>query len=149
MDEPREIGRAAAPDRHLERVEREFGAERGRHPPADDRPAEGVDDEGRVDEARPGGHVGDVGDPEAVRGGGAEHPLDEGGRPRGERRWDGRPLGLATHGADEAETAHQPADLVAADVDALAAEGVPQLARAIDSVVGAVDPADVGPDRAA
>ncbi len=79
MDEPGEA-RAPRPDRHLEGVEGELGAEARDDPPADDRPAEGVDDERRVHEARPGPDVGQVGDPQAVRGRRREHPLDEVGR---------------------------------------------------------------------
>ena len=43
-----------------------------------------------------------------------------------------------------AEGPHQPADLVPADLGALAAERPPELARAVHRVVGAVDAADVG-----
>jgi hypothetical protein len=48
---------------HLEGVEREIAAQRGRDLPADDEAAEDVDDEGDVAEARVGLDVGEVRDP--------------------------------------------------------------------------------------
>src|SRR5215472_18835020 len=42
------------PDRHLQRVQGELSTERVGDPPAHDRAAEGVDDEGHVDEPGPG-----------------------------------------------------------------------------------------------
>jgi hypothetical protein len=68
VDEIRQA-RASRPDRHLEGVEGELGTEIRQDPPADDRPAEDVDDEGGVDEARPGPDVGQIGDPQPVRRG--------------------------------------------------------------------------------
>jgi len=44
VDEPAEVGRPATPDRHLEGVEGELGAQAGRNPPADDPAAEGIDE---------------------------------------------------------------------------------------------------------
>src|SRR5450759_5186937 len=143
VDQAPKVRRAAAPDRHLEGIEGELGPQGARHQPADDLAAEGVDDERRVAEARPGRDVRDVGEPKAVRGRRTEHPLDEIGRTRGQLGWDRRPLRLAPHGAAEAERVHQAADVVAADERALAVEGVPELAGAVDSVVVVVDPADV------
>ena len=46
------------PDGLLQRVEGQIGPQRGGHTPADDHPAEHVDDEGHVAEALPGGDVG-------------------------------------------------------------------------------------------
>ena len=77
VDEPGEVRCAPAPDRHLEGVEGELGAQGGRHPPADDRAAEGVDDERRLAEARPRGHVADIGNPQPVGLRGREHAVDE------------------------------------------------------------------------
>ena len=100
-----------------------------------------------VGEARPGRDVGEIGDPEPVRGGGGKDALDEIGRPRGELGRDGRPPDLAPDRAGEAEAAHEPGDPVAPDVGALALEGMPELAGAVDRVVSRVDPADVGTER--
>ena len=81
-------------DGHLEGIESQLGTE-VLDPPAHDRPPEDVDDKGGVDEpdARP--DVSQIGHPQAVRRDGAEHPLDEIGRPRAaERLW------LASGGTD-------------------------------------------------
>ena len=51
----------------LQRVEDEAGMRRPLTPPADDTAGVGVDDEGHVDEARPGRDIGEVGEPEHVR----------------------------------------------------------------------------------
>src|SRR5450756_1905443 len=72
----------AAPEGHLEGIEGEIGARVARGLPADDEAAVGVEDERYVDETRPGAHVGEVGEPEAVRSLGGEVALDEVGRPR-------------------------------------------------------------------
>ena len=82
MHEVAEAVAAAVVDRLLERVQDEVGAQRRRDPPADDPPGEDVDDERDVDEATPGGDVGKVGDPELIRPGRGEAPLDQIGRPR-------------------------------------------------------------------
>ena len=51
----------------FQRVEHEARVRRVRDdPPADDAPCIGVDDESDVDEASPGGDIGEVGDPEHV-----------------------------------------------------------------------------------
>src|SRR3990172_5799420 len=147
VDEPGEILGSPAPDRHLEGIEGELGAERARHPPADDPAGKDVDDEGGVAEAGPGRDVRQIGHPEPVRSGRAEAPVHEIGRTRREVRRDRRPPGLAPDRPGEAEAAHQPGDLVPADRGALAAERTPELARAIDGVVPAVDAADVELER--
>jgi hypothetical protein len=53
--------------RQLQRLEDEARLGGARHAPADDPPGIGVDDEGDIDEARPGGDIGEVGDPQPVR----------------------------------------------------------------------------------
>jgi hypothetical protein len=50
MDETGEVC-AAGPDRHLEGVEGKIGPQVGGHPLADDRPTEGIHDEGGIAEA--------------------------------------------------------------------------------------------------
>ena len=44
-------------------VEDHRGGHRGRHPPAQDPPRVGVDDEGDIGEPRPRGYIGEVGHP--------------------------------------------------------------------------------------
>jgi hypothetical protein len=57
-------------------VEHEARMRRSRHAPADDSPRVGIDDEGDVHEARPGHHVGEVGEPQRIRMRGLEPPID-------------------------------------------------------------------------
>ena len=64
MDEPG--ARAAADDRRVEGRRDELGTHVGRHRPADDPAAPGVDDRGEVAGAAPRRQLGDVGDPEPV-----------------------------------------------------------------------------------
>ena len=71
----------AGPDRVLEGVEHEFGGHGGGGSPADDPAGEDVDDEGDVDGAGPGRDVGEVGDPQLVRGGRGEVTIDQIGSP--------------------------------------------------------------------
>ena len=54
-------------DRHVEGVEDQLGSHVARHRPADDEPAEHVDDDRDVQEARPGRDVRDVGHPQPIR----------------------------------------------------------------------------------
>jgi hypothetical protein len=67
VNKPIEAIVVAVPDRHLERVERKFGAQRVRYSPTNDAPGEHVSDERRVREPRPSGDVSDVRDPQLVR----------------------------------------------------------------------------------
>jgi hypothetical protein len=60
----------------LQSVEHEARMRRPAHPPADDPAGIGVDDEGDVDEARPGRDVGEVGEPQHVRRRGMELAVD-------------------------------------------------------------------------
>jgi hypothetical protein len=53
----------AAPDRHLQRLDDEFGAHVLGHRPADASSAEGVDDDGQVELALPRGDLGEIGHP--------------------------------------------------------------------------------------
>ena len=51
----------------LQGVEHEARMRRSRHAPANDAPRVGIDDEGDVDEARPGRDIGEVGEPQRIR----------------------------------------------------------------------------------
>ena len=128
----------AAPDGHLQGVEDEVGGHGGGHPPAHDQAGEDVDDEGHVGHARPGGDIGEVGDPQLVRTGGGEVPVDQVRSPGGGGVGNGGALLLAPSHPFDAQMGHEPGHLVPADVLALAAELLPQL-------VGAIDPAVLGP----
>lgn len=76
VDETAEVA-LAPPEGHLQGVQGEARTQVAGSLPADDEAAEGVDDEGHVDEARPSAHVGQVGEPEAVRRLGGEVAADE------------------------------------------------------------------------
>ena len=69
---------------HLQGVEDELGAEMRRHGPADDPATPGVQHDGQVEEAGPGGDLGDVSHPEPIRSRGRESALHQvGGGPGG------------------------------------------------------------------
>ncbi len=53
--------------RLFQSIEYEPGVRRSTHPPSDNPGGEGVDDEGHVDEALPGGDIGEVLNPQPVR----------------------------------------------------------------------------------
>jgi hypothetical protein len=61
-----DIARAALPDRHLQRVQNEFGAQMTRHRPTNDLPAPGVQHDREIQEPGRRRHEGDVGDPEFI-----------------------------------------------------------------------------------
>ncbi len=135
------------PDGHLERVEGEFGVQRSAHPPAHDGPAEGVDDEGGIDEACARPDVGQIGHPQPVRSRRREDPLDEIGRALADQSRPGRPDPLHAGHAGQAERAHKAGHPVAADGDPFPAQRAPGLARAIHTEVLAVDAGDVDRQR--
>jgi hypothetical protein len=128
---------------HLEGVDHQLGAHVGGDLPADDPAREDVENEGQVAEARVGADVGDVGDPQAIGAGGDELAIDKIAGPI-DRVLVGRCGAHATAAADalKALGAHQPADPVAADLDAATAQLAPGLADAVDPPVagpGGVD----------
>ena len=127
------------PERLLEGVEGEVGAERAGDLPADDRPRVDIGDEGHVHEARPRADVGEVGDPEPVRRRRVEVTLHEVGRPRRCLVSDRRALRLPTHRADQPDLLHQPFDGAACCRDAFAVELTPELARAVHAEVLGMD----------
>src|SRR5215472_13192656 len=63
---------APLPERHVERLEHQLGAQRGLHRPAHDPAAENVEHHGQIEEAGPGWNVGYICDPQASGRGGAE-----------------------------------------------------------------------------
>ena len=65
------------------------------NPPADDPAGIGVDDKSQIDEARPGRHVSEVGDPEHVRRRGMELAVDVVERARRRLVAHGRSDGVA------------------------------------------------------
>jgi hypothetical protein len=72
-----DAGLAAGPDCVFEGVEHEICGHPSRGPPADDAPAEDVEDERDIDRAGPGRDVGEVGNPELVGAAGHELAIDQ------------------------------------------------------------------------
>ena len=70
-------GRASLPERHVERIWHQLGAQMGLHRPADNPAAERVENHGQVEEAGPGRDVGYIGDPQAIGRGGREVAFDQ------------------------------------------------------------------------
>ena len=98
MNQPlRWVGRiwSASPDCLLQGVEGQVGTQRRGHPPADDEPRIGIDHQRRIGEARPGGNIGYVGEPQAVRAGCFEATIHQIGGSGSILIWDGRALPLA------------------------------------------------------
>src|SRR4051795_12387451 len=103
--------------------------------PADNAAGIGVDDKGHIDEAGPGGHVGEVGEPEHVRLRRAELAVDVIERARRCLVADRRPHGLTPDYALQAKARHQPLDGAAGDLKAFSPQLPPDLARAVDAEV--------------
>jgi hypothetical protein len=142
MHQPLQPG-PPAPDRHLQRVQRQVGPKRPGSLPADQEAAEGVDDERHVDEAGPGRHVGEVGDPQLVGPGGREVAIHQVGRARRGRVGCGGAAGLATADTLQVKLAHQPLDRAAGHRDSLAVQLPPDLAGTVDAELLGVDPSDL------
>ncbi len=110
-------------------------------PPADDAAGEGVDDEGHIDEALPGRHIGDIGKPEHVRRGGIELPVHAVERTRcvfvRHRGFDW----LAANDALKPHHSHEPCDSAASNIEALPLQLPPDFPNAIDLKVLVEHPA--------
>ena len=107
----------------------------GGDPPAHDRPGVGVGDEADVGHPGPGRHVGQIGDPQLVRAGGGEVPVDQVRVPCGQRIRVGGPDLPGTPHPFDPGCPHQPGDLVTADVIPGPPGGLPELVRPVDPVV--------------
>ena len=99
----------AGEQRHLQRVQRQAGAQVVRDLPADDLPGKQVRDERRVHEPAGRSHIRDVRDPAPVRRRRGEVPLQQVSGPavRAGRHRGPRLLALRCHTGD-AQLAHQP-----------------------------------------
>jgi hypothetical protein len=129
-------------ERLLQRVEHEARMGGAGNPPADDASGVGVDHEGDVDEAGPGGDVGEVGDPERVRPRRLElpvHPVERTGSPVADRCFHR----LSSHDALQPHLPHQPRHGASRHADPLPAELPRDLAYAVDLEVLLPDPSDV------
>ena len=137
------MSRLALMDGLLQGVENEAGMSRPAHPPADDPPGVGIDDECDIDKPVPGRDVGEVRDPQPVGSCGMELAIHLVERAR---------RSLVTHrGADrfaadnpfEAQFPHQPLHRAAGHVEALALHLTPYLAYSVDPEVLGEDSADL------
>jgi hypothetical protein len=136
VHEPVEPAAATIVDGHLERVDGQIGAQRLRCLPADDHAREHIDDERHVHPPGVGLHVGQVRDPQPVRGRRPELPLDEVGGAvqtlvahRGAHPDPPAPTAL------HAEIAHEPLHRAARHRDAVFVELVPDLVGAVHGQV--------------
>ena len=145
MDHPGDAAACAVafPDGLFEGVQRQVAAKRPGCLPAHDAAAVGVGDEGHIHESRPGPHVGDVRDPQPVRGGRREPALDKVPRPLSCCVGDGGAPRLAPRHAAKAQVAHQTLHGAASHGVALAVELGPHLGRPIDPEVLRVHPSDL------
>jgi hypothetical protein len=112
----------------LEGVQDKFGGHVGGRPPTHDHSGEDVEDEGDINDARPGRDVGEVGHPQLVRGRGSEVTIDQIRRSSILRIADRGSDTLASQRALPAVLCHQPLDRAPGDVVALAAQTQPHLA---------------------
>ena len=87
--------------RHVEGAQDERRPQVGSHRPSDDTSAEGVQHDGKEQEARPRGHVGDIGDPQAVEAAFVRHEKT-------------RPLGFILSGPPLSSLALRPGDSLTA-----------------------------------
>src|ERR1700737_5167377 len=112
-------------------------------PPATEGAAEGVDDEGHVDEPKPGADVGEVGHPDPIRCWCSEVPVDQVGRPLVEGGGYRSPLPLASNHPLQIQIAHQPGHAVAADTNALPVQLPPDLLDPVNAEVLLVQALDL------
>jgi hypothetical protein len=107
-----------------------------------------IQDEGHVDEPGPGGHVGQIGHPPAIRAIRAELPLDPIRRSLGRLVHDrGAPEGPTPHDAPKPHLGHQTLDRAAGHLEALALQLEPDLASPVDRAVLLPDPLDLRAQR--
>jgi hypothetical protein len=127
----------------LQRVEHEAGVCGPGYAPADDATGIGVDDEGDIDEARPGADRGEVREPKHVRRRRMEDPVH-----MIERAW--RSLvghrgaqGLAADNTVQTRAAHQARHGAASELASFSLHLPPDLAHAIDLEVLVENPFDL------
>ena len=111
--------------------------------PNNDAPGKGINDECHVNAALPGGHIGEVCQPEQIWPCHAElpvHPIGGTWRLSSDRG----PGFLATNDATQPHLAHQTCHSAAGDRNTLAAELSPHLAHTINPNVCLEDAADLG-----
>src|SRR5262245_9429389 len=139
-------GSGASPQRLLKRIQDQVGVHRAVDAPADDAARKHIDDEGRIDEPRPGSHVGEIGYPELIRPSGSELALDQICRIIRLVAADGGSAFAITHSPLQPDRSHQSFDGATGDRDALTAELSPDFACAVDLEVLIPDAANLAGD---
>jgi hypothetical protein len=125
----------SGPGGHVESVEDEGRGHGACRLPAHQSAGVDVDDEGDIDDARPGGAVGEVSYPQSVWSGGGEVPVHEVRGPDvGGVGLGGEAL-LGPGGALDSLLAHEPGHLVTSDVDLPPPSCLPKFATSVDGVV--------------
>ena len=146
MDQAGDVvaGPASGPKPHLQGVQGEVGAQRRGHLPADDHPAEHVEDERDVGPARVRPDVGQVRDPQLVRARGDELASHQILGPLGLSTVTERgAAGLLPRYPAQPMGSHQALHGAPSDSHAFAVELGVDLPRAVDTEVGSVGGLDV------
>lgn len=134
VDEP-----AACLDRHAERPLDQGGGHVCVHGPAKDAACKEVNDHGQVEPALRRGHIGEIGQPNLVRGAHPELLLQVVGRHRmGLVALRGAPVGLTSLGL-EMRLLHEPDDPFAAAADALLTQLLVNLGASVDATARRMD----------
>src|SRR6185437_10382404 len=110
--------------------------------PAHNGAGEYVDHEGDVYESRPGGHVGEIANPQLIRPRRCKASLHAIQWPLSDVRGNGRALLTSAHHPVETFSAHQPLNRAACDRNAFATQLSPDLASSVDPEVPLPDPAN-------
>jgi hypothetical protein len=108
---------------------------RARHAPPDDAPCEHIDHKRDVNEACPRRDVSKVRHPQLIGAACLELPVDSIERSFCTVISDGGAAFATAHRALQAERAHQPLDRTAGNLEVLATELLPDLARAVDTEI--------------
>jgi hypothetical protein len=146
MDQP--SGGSAVPDRHVERVQDQLGAQVVSHRPSHHAPGEHVQDHRQVQEALPGRDIGDIGGPQPIRPSSGEGPLDQVGGWGGLGVAAGQAATSAPMAANQPGGPHQPGHPLAADLHAVvqAQLGMDPW-RTVGTAAALMDLADLGGQR--
>ena len=134
-----DVCRPPLANRHVHGIDDELRLDVVAHRPTHDAARPSIQDDGQVDEACPGWHVGDICHPELVRRVCSEVAVNQ------IVGWpdpvvaDRGACSLATADADQSRRFHQPFDPLAADTDAIVSEFCVDPGRAIGLLRRAVD----------
>src|SRR5438445_727372 len=117
-----DVRRPTLRDGHIQRGQDELSPEMGFHRPADHASAPDIEDDGEIEEAGPGRHVGDVRDPQLIRARAGELAVDEIRRRPGRLVAHRRAERLPPAHALQPGAPHQPGHPLTANVEAAGGE---------------------------